>query len=128
MAAIGLAEGETIAEKRLAMVTTWQDPVFGPLLSGVAEDGRDAVTLLVPFDAREAEALSRHLAFDPGSGLVDALLRLSALVDGCPELAALGVAVGKAEEHVAAAPTGGAVAPARADDPYLRRLRRAPVE
>ena len=127
--AIGLlADGETIAKKRPVMVTTWQDPVFGPLLSGVAEDGRDAMTLLVPFDAREAEALAGHLAFDPGSGLVDALRRLSALVDGCPGLAALRLTVGGVEEHVAVMPTGGAVAPARTDDPYLRRLRRAPVE
>jgi len=128
MAAIGLAEGETIAEKRPVTVTTWQDPVFGPLLSGVAEDGRDAMTLLVPFDAREAENLAEHLACDPGSGLVDALLRLSALVDGCPELAALRVTIREAEDHVATMPMGGAVAPVRTEDPYLRRLRRAPVE
>jgi acyl-CoA synthetase (NDP forming)/RimJ/RimL family protein N-acetyltransferase len=128
IAAIGLADGKPITSKRSVTVTTWQDPVFGPLLSGVAEHGRDAMTLLVPFDAREAEALAGHLAFETGSGLVDALLRLSTLVDGCPELAALRLTVGEVEEHVAAVPTGGAVAPARTDDPYLRRLRRAPVE
>ena len=126
--AIGLAEGESIAGRRPVTVTTWQDPVFGPLLSGAAEDGRDAMTLLVPFDAREAEALAGHLSFDPGSGLVDTLLRLSALIDGCPELAALRLTVGGVEKHVATVPTGGAVAPVRTDDPYLRRLRRAPVE
>lgn len=128
IAAIGLAAPKPISGRRSATVTTWQDPVFGPLLSGVAEDGRDAMTLLVPFDATEAEALAGHLAFDPGSGLDAVLLRLSALVDECPELSALRMVVGSIGDQVTAVPLGGAVAPARTEDPYLRRLRRAPVE
>jgi len=125
---VDLADAKPTTSKRSVTVTTWQDPVFGPLLSGVAEDRCDAMTLLVPFDAREAEALAGHLAFEPDAGFVNVLLRLSALLDACPELAALGVTIGEAEDHVAAVPTEGAVAPARTDDPYLRRLRRAPVE
>ena len=123
--AADIGVGEPLAEKRFVTVTAWQDPVFGPLLSGVAEDGRDAMTLLVPFDAREAGALAGHLSFIPGTDFVDVLLRLSTLLDACPELAALRVTIGGAGENATAV---AAVAPARMEDPYLRRLRRAPVE
>jgi hypothetical protein len=98
-------------------VTAWQDPVFGPLLTG--SDGRGARTLLIPFGGQESSALAADLGLEP-----DALSRLSALLDGCPELAALrvefrgGPAVG----------VSGALAPASTENPYLRRLRRAPVE
>jgi hypothetical protein len=115
--AIGLPAGST--SERPVTVTVWQDPVFGPLLSGSSGGGRDAMTLLIPFDERESAALAAYVGLDHEN-----LLRLSALVDALPEVAALRVSFGEGT----AVATSGAVAPAPIHNPYLRRLRRAPVE
>ena len=115
--AIGVPVSST--SERPVTVTAWQDPVFGPLLSGSSGDGRDAMTLLIPFDERESADLAAHIGLDQEN-----LLRLSALLDALPEVAALRVSLGEG----AAAATSGAVAPAPIRSPYLRSLRRAPVE
>lgn len=116
--AIGLPVGAA-ADARATVLTAWQDPVFGPLLSGSGE-GEAARTLLVPFGAREAAELV-------GSP-VDAAVRLSALFAACPELATLRVTIGFDQDGAWTAAATGAFGPARLENPYLRRLRRAPVE
>lgn len=115
--AVGLPVGST--GERPVTVTGWQDPVFGPLLSGSDGDGRDAMTLLIPFDERECATLAGYLGLDHEN-----LLRLSALLDARPEVAALSVSFG---DDTAVA-TSCSIAPAPIRNPYLRRLRRAPVE
>jgi hypothetical protein len=77
------------------------------------------MTLLIPFDEREAADLAGHIGLDHEN-----LLRLSVLLDALPEVAALRVRLGEGT----AAATSGAVAPAPLHSPYLRSLRRAPVE
>jgi len=132
LAAIGVTSGGTagdpVAGERAVTLTAWQDPLFGPLLSGGAEEGRDAMTLLVPCDVRDAATLAGRLGFAPGSGLVDVVLRLAALIGACPELDMLRVRVLGGGDRPAVEPSAGAVAPPRMENPYLRRLRRAPVE
>ncbi|HET9172710.1 MAG TPA: GNAT family N-acetyltransferase [Actinospica sp.] len=116
LAAVGVPATEPAAGPA-ATVTAWQDPVFGPLLS--ANHGREARTVLIPFDAREAAALAADQGLEKF-----ALLRLSVLLEACPELAALRVDF----HDGTAAAVSGALAPAPTENPYLRRLRRAPVE
>jgi acyl-CoA synthetase (NDP forming)/GNAT superfamily N-acetyltransferase len=117
LGAVGVPVGT--AGARPSIVTVWQDPVFGPLLSADARDGREAMTVLVPFDAADSAAVAAYVHVGE-----DLLSRLSALLEACPELAALRLELGGGS----VVPTSGAVAPAPNESPYLRRLRRAPVE
>jgi acyl-CoA synthetase (NDP forming)/GNAT superfamily N-acetyltransferase len=118
-----------------------QEPVFGPLvvfgLGGVATDiPGDCAARLTPLTRADADELIRELHGAPllsghrGSrpvdtaALADVLLRVSRLADDLPEVAELDLS------PIVASPDGACavdvrvrVAPAEAQDPFLRRLR-----
>ena len=122
--------------RRLAVIA-WQDFVFGPLLT-CARDGDSAprATLLAPAGAGDLADLSRRvlsgLPKPRCEELADLLARVAALVDDLPQVASLrlDVLLSDDDEDGAVQIVGGDahVTPARRTDPYLRRLRRAPVE
>lgn len=116
--------------------TAWQDPVFGPLLSCArAGDSGSAATLLAPCGARDLDALADRAVTAVGTpppdtrALADLLARIAALVDAFPQLAAVRLqALFGGDGAVSVVDGDVDVAPARRRDPYLRRLRQAPVE
>ena len=121
---------------RRLTVTAWQDPVFGPLLTCTRDGAVEAeATLLVPAGTGEladlAGAVIGAQRSTPAESrqLTELLARVAALVDTFPQLASLYVNVLLGDRGAARVVGGDAhVAPARRTDPYLRRLRRAPVE
>ena len=125
-------------DARTATVTAWQDLVFGPVLAGVRDRGREAVTMLAPVDPGIAETVAARVAGDPapgrpaGSGgvpvLADLFRRVALLVDACPEVASFQLACAYDASGVRPGVSETRLAPAENKDPYLRRLRRAPVE
>lgn len=131
-------------EPRRLTVTAWQDPVFGPLLTCTRDGSTSAgKTLLVPAGAGELAELARSVvgawhgtghptqtATQADSGhLTQLLARAAALIEAFPQLASLRVNI-LLDAGGSARVLGGEahVAPAQRKDPYLRRLRRAPVE
>ncbi|HEU5426632.1 MAG TPA: GNAT family N-acetyltransferase [Actinocrinis sp.] len=127
--------GDTRDVRRLT-ITAWQDFVFGPLLTCAREgDSGPQTTLLAPAGASDLAALAGRVtsgpaAAEPETGrLVDVLARVATMVDVLPQLASLRIDVLFAEDGAARVIGGDVqVIPARRKDPYLRRLRRAPVE
>ena len=113
---------------RTATVTAWQDKVFGPVLSAARDQGRDAVTMLAPVDPAIAAQVAAHVAGVPGPALADLLRRVSVLVDACPEVASFALAFAYDRDGVRPGVAEAHLAPAENENPYLRRLRRAPVE
>jgi acyl-CoA synthetase (NDP forming)/GNAT superfamily N-acetyltransferase len=116
---------------RTATVTAWQDQVFGPVLAGVRDRGREAVTMLAPVDQGIAERVAAQVAGAPGDAagaLADLLRRVALLVDACPEIASFQLACAYDASGLRPGVSETRLAPAENKDPYLRRLRRAPVE
>ena len=118
---------------RLAVIA-WQDFVFGPLLT-CARDGDSApcISLLAPAGASDLAGLSERAVGgspSPARGkLTDLLARVAALVDEFPQTASLHLDVLLDDDGaVHVVDSDARVTPARRTDPYLRRLRRAPVE
>ncbi|MBR7837072.1 GNAT family N-acetyltransferase [Actinospica durhamensis] len=105
-------------------LTAWQDPVFGPVLTLAGARDHNGRTLLVPAGAREVAEVAERIAGRPSPPLADLVHRIAALVDRCPEAAA--VRLTAEDAHVREVRM--ALAPLEAGNPYLRRLRRAPVE
>jgi acyl-CoA synthetase (NDP forming) len=132
LAALGLGVGpggvRLGLRARTATVTAWQDPVFGPVLAGERGQGREAVTMLAPVDAGIAESVAAQVAGGPAPALADLLRRVSALVDACPEVASFQLACAYDANGVRPGVSETRLAPAESQNPYLRRLRRAPVE
>jgi acyl-CoA synthetase (NDP forming)/GNAT superfamily N-acetyltransferase len=113
--------------------TAWQDSVFGPLLTCArGSDSTPAAVLLAPASARDLTDLAvRALGAPvPGSERLAALLaRVAALIDSCPQVATACLTIWIDDSGVVCVePKNVTVAPADRADPYLRRLRRAPVE
>ena len=122
------------AARRVAAftVTAWQDKVFGPVMT-CARD-RDPVpgpALLAPAGVGDLERLVHLVTDRPGLPLgafTDLLARVGALVDTCPQVATVRLkAVVLDDGSTAVTGADAEVAPAERPDPYLRRLRRAPV-
>ncbi|HET9173112.1 MAG TPA: GNAT family N-acetyltransferase [Actinospica sp.] len=111
-----------------ATVTAWQDKVFGPVLFGLSDLWRQPVTMLAPVDTGTAESVAARIAGAPAPALADLLRRVAALVDACPEIASFRLDVEFDETAVRRGECVTLVAPAESQNPYLRRLRRAPVE
>jgi GNAT superfamily N-acetyltransferase len=110
-------------------ITAWQDAVFGPLITCAARgSGVPASALLVPASERDLARLARSAAGSLAPGLAGLLARAALLVDTCAEAASVQLRV--TLDGAVARVVGGEVAivPAHRADPYLRRLRRAPVE
>ena len=124
LAALGLRAGESCAQARVVTLTGWQDPVFGPLVSAAAGDDGSVRTLLVPVGPRECTALADQAAGPANFAVADAAVRLSAALDACPALVSARLCVAGAEVVSVSA----AVGPVVEENPFLRRLRRAPVE
>jgi hypothetical protein len=114
-------------------VTAWQDVVFGPLLTCARSgDSAPASVVLAPASMTDLRDVAERVLGGATAGveaLTDLLARAAALVDGCPQVAA-----GRLTAWI---DDGGAirveaddvtVTPGGRTDPYLRRLRRAPVE
>lgn len=108
----------------VSRLTAWQDPIFGPVLTLVGDRDRDGRTLLVPASAREVAELAERIAGRPSPRLADLVDRIATLVDRCPEAASVRVTA----DDVDVRSVRIALAPLEAGNPYLRRLRRAPVE
>jgi len=129
------AAGQFVAA---STVTAWQDPLFGPLLScarGI--DPGHGTVVLAPVGIRDAtQTAAGVLGAAPGATpgatvarLADVLTRVAALVDDFAQVAALRLTLWADEDqtlrvqaHEVSAASGERV------NPYLRRLRRAPVE
>jgi GNAT superfamily N-acetyltransferase len=111
-----------------ATVTAWQDKVFGPVLFGLSDIWRQPVTMLAPVDAGTAENVAARVAGVPAPPLADLFARVAALVDVCPEIASFRLDVEFDETGVRRGEGVTLVAPTESQNPYLRRLRRAPVE
>jgi GNAT superfamily N-acetyltransferase len=109
-------------------VTAWQDTVFGPLISCTARGSAAARTLLVPASERGLEELARCAAGRPAPALSRLLARAALLVDVCAEAASVQLRVKLDAETARVVGSEVVIAPAHRVDPYLRRLRRAPVE
>ena len=110
-------------------VTAWQDTVFGPLVTctarGSAASGR---TLLVPAFEHGLEELARCAAGRPAPALTRLLARAALLVDVCAEAASVQLRAKLDAETARVVGSEIVIAPAHRVDPYLRRLRRVPVE
>ncbi|HEY2687047.1 MAG TPA: GNAT family N-acetyltransferase [Streptosporangiaceae bacterium] len=139
--AIRLASTEPAEAGTEVIIGVTQEPVFGPLvvfgLGGVAADLLgDRSARLTPLTDTDAAALIRSVRAAPLllghrdrpaanlAALQDLLMRVSRLADDLPQVAELDLS------PVIASPGGADVAaarvrvlPARAADPYLRRLR-----
>ena len=111
-----------------ARLIAWQDPVFGALVSVASADGHEVSTLLAPTQPQEALAAAERVTALAASRLADAAVRLAALIDDCPELASLNAAITLDAPEPAAREVRARLAPSAHENPYLRRLRRAPVE
>jgi hypothetical protein len=131
--------GDSGGSRRLT-ATAWQDPVFGPLLTckrdgeGSGDEG-GVMTLLVPAGVAELGEIARVVLAEGrvntvvSDSLADLLARIAALIDELPQLTSLCVHLSlDAGGSVRVLGSDGQVAPAQRKDPYLRRLRRAPVE
>jgi acyl-CoA synthetase (NDP forming) len=118
-------------DTRRLTVTAWQDFVFGPLLT-CARDGDSSPhpTLLAPAGTADLTELARRAASGiGGEKLNDLLARIAALVDALPQVTSLRLDILLADDGAVRIVDGEAhVTPARRSDPYLRRLRRAPVD
>jgi len=130
------AGGREWQEAQRLTVIAWQDFVFGPLLT-CARDGDpgSGTTLLAPAGARELDTLAGRAVGGQAAQardlkrLTELLARVAALIDACPQVAALRLDVLLDDEGaVRIAGTDVQLAPAQRKAPYLRRLRRAPVE
>ncbi|HEV2637074.1 MAG TPA: GNAT family N-acetyltransferase [Actinocrinis sp.] len=113
-------------------VTAWQDRVFGPVLTCTRHgDPTPGPALLAPVSVAGVAELVRHVAGRPelpSAGFADLLARLSAVVDTCPQVATMRLDLVLAEDGTVLVTGADAqIAPAERPDPYLRRLRRAPV-
>ncbi|HTJ37865.1 MAG TPA: CoA-binding protein, partial [Dactylosporangium sp.] len=131
LAALGVGDGRhprVGLDAREATITAWQDKVFGPVLFGLSDLWRQPVTMLAPLDAGTAESVAARVAGDPAPALADLFRRVAALVDACPEIASFRLDVEFDESGVRRGEGVTLVAPAETQNPYLRRLRRAPVE
>jgi acyl-CoA synthetase (NDP forming)/GNAT superfamily N-acetyltransferase len=126
------APGSPDAAHTLA-VTAWQDFVFGPLLTCTrGSDSAPGAVLLAPASARDLAATAELALGASGAGsgkLADLLARVAVLIDGCPQVASARFTVWVDDNGVLRVESKDVtVAPAERADPYLRRLRRAPVE
>ena len=115
------------------IVTAWQDPVFGPLLTCERPgDSAPPAVILAPADGGDpADATARALGVPAAGtqGLSDVLTRVAALVDDFPQVASARLTAWIDEEAtVRAEASQVSVVRGRRTDPYLRRLRRAPIE
>ncbi|HEU5334298.1 MAG TPA: GNAT family N-acetyltransferase [Actinocrinis sp.] len=137
LAAYGIAAVQTLPIAgqfvAAATVTAWQDPLFGPLVScarGI-DPGRGTV-VLAPVGIRDATRTASGVlgaASHPAAHLADVLTRVAALVDDFAQVAAVRLTLWADEDqapHVQANEVS--VASGERVNPYLRRLRRAPVE
>lgn len=111
-----------------ASVTAWQDKIFGPVLFGLSDAWRQPVTMLAPVDTGTAESVAARVAGEPAPALADLFRRVAALVDACPEVSSFRLDVEFDESGVRRGDCFTRLAPAESQNPYLRRLRRAPVE
>jgi hypothetical protein len=109
-------------------VTAWQDKVFGPVLSAARDQGRETVTMLAPVEPDIAGDVAAQVAGVPAPALAELLRRVSVLVDACPEVASFALAFAYDAGGVRPGVAEARLAPAENENPYLRRLRRAPVE
>lgn len=133
LAALGLGVGPGSGARlglgaRTATVTAWQDQVFGPVLAGTRDRGRETVTMLAPVDPGIAESVAARVAGGPAPALADLFHRVSLLVDACPEVASFQLACAYDASGVRPGVAETRLAPGENKNPYLRRLRRAPVE
>jgi hypothetical protein len=134
LSALGLGLGVGLGGVRLglrartATVTAWQDQVFGPVLSGVRDREREAVAMLAPVDPGIAQSVAARVAGAPAPALADLFRRVSLLVDACPEVASFQLACAYDAAGVRPGAAETRLAPGENQNPYLRRLRRAPVE
>jgi GNAT superfamily N-acetyltransferase len=126
--ALGIVSARLGPDSHSATVTAWQDKIFGPVLFGQSDLARQPVTMLAPVDARVAESVAARLAGDPSPALADLLRRAAALVDACPEVSSFWLSVEFDDSGVCRSEAATLLAPAESGNPYLRRLRRAPVE
>jgi hypothetical protein len=128
LSALGIGSDRLGPDAHGATVTGWQDKVFGPVLFGQSDLARQPVTMLAPVDARVAESVAARLAADPSPVLADLLRRVAALVDACPEVSSFWLSVEFDDSGVNRIDAATLLTPAESGNPYLRRLRRAPVE
>ncbi len=121
-------------ETRRLTVIAWQDFLFGPLLTCArVDDSAPRATLLALAGAEDLAGLCRRaigaLPNPDCANLTDLLARVAALADEFPQIASLRLDLLLTECGAVRVVGGDAeVTPARRTDPYLRRLRRAPVE
>jgi hypothetical protein len=114
-------------------VNAWQDQVFGPVLT-CARDGDPVpgTALLAPAGATDLGSLARRVSSrldSPVAGLTDLLAQVAAIVDICPQVAAVRLAIVLIDDGTVAVKGADVdIAPAERPDPYLRRLRRAQVD
>jgi GNAT superfamily N-acetyltransferase len=128
LSALGIGAVRLGPDSHGATVTAWQDKVFGPVLFGQSDLARQPVTMLAPVDSRVAESVAARLAGDPSPALADLLRRVAALVDACPEVSSFWLSVEFDDSGVNRTDAATLLMPAESGNPYLRRLRRAPVE
>jgi hypothetical protein len=128
LGALGIVSTRLGPDAHGATVTAWQDKIFGPVLFGQSELAPQPVTMLAPVDSRVAESVAARLAAGPAPALADLLRRAAALVDACPEVSSFWLSVEFDDSGVHRTEAATRLAPAESTNPYLRRLRRAPVE
>ena len=128
LSALGIESARLGPDAHGATVTAWQDKIFGPVLFGLSDLGRQPVTMLAPVDSRVAESVAARVAGAPAPALADLLRRAAALVDACPEVSSFWLTVEFDDEGVRRGEAATLLVPAESGNPYLRRLRRAPVE
>lgn len=126
--ALGIVATRLGPDSHGATVTAWQDKVFGPVLFGQSDLAPQPVTMLAPVDSRVAESVAGRLAGSPSPALADLLRRVAALVDACPEVSSFWLSVEFDDAGVNRTEAATLLTPAESGNPYLRRLRRAPVE
>ena len=126
--ALGIVSTRLGPDAHGATVTAWQDKVFGPVLFGQSDLAPQPVTMLAPVDSRVAESVAARLAGGPSPALADVLRRAAALVDACPEVSSFWLSVEFDDSGVHRNEAATLLTPAESGNPYLRRLRRAPVE
>ncbi len=126
--ALGIVATRLGPDSHGATVTAWQDKVFGPVLFGQSDLAPQPVTMLAPVDSRVAESVAARLAGGTSPALADLLRRAAALVDACPEVSSFWLSVEFDDSGVHRNEAATLLTPAESGNPYLRRLRRAPVE
>jgi acyl-CoA synthetase (NDP forming)/GNAT superfamily N-acetyltransferase len=115
------------------VVTAWQDFIFGPLLTCArGGESESAAVALAPATVSDLRDMALRALGRSAAGLerlMDLLARTAALVDDRPEITAVRVTVWADDDGaVRIQPDDVTLAPATRVDPYLRRLRRAPIE